>query len=86
MSIGGSRYEADGDQAACPIHPDVAQDPRRQVPTRARSLRNTARLEVSWLMTSEWGVSRHPHSVSRVIGMATGRQGRPCRILPSVVC
>src|SRR3954447_23988701 len=34
---------------------------------------------VSWLRTSEWGVSRHRNSVSQVFGMAVGAQAAPCR-------
>ena len=40
---------------------------------------------VSWLRTSEWGVSRHRNSVSQVIGMAAASQARPCRNVALVI-
>ncbi len=65
--------------------------PTQRPPARVCGRR--ARGAVSWLNTSEWGVSRHRHSVSHDIGIAgvasvghveatSGHHRGPCRHLP----
>ncbi|HZZ98206.1 MAG TPA: hypothetical protein VFE19_14380, partial [Jatrophihabitantaceae bacterium] len=58
----------------------IPADPRPLVPaTLLTSPAVSAEGVVSWFRTSEWGVSRHRHSVSQVFGMVDGSQAAACR-------
>jgi hypothetical protein len=50
----------------------------RHVSTMSRDI-TTVGLTVSWIRTSEWGVSRHRNSVSQVFGMVLAAQAAPRR-------
>lgn len=52
-------------------HENLVQAKIGEAPTLSREFSTSLGVEVavSWFRTSEWGVSRHRHSVSQVIGM-----------------